>query len=129
MADDGRSVHELFSTAFSQMGKLLRSELQLAKAEVSANLSSAGIALALVGGGTAVAIAALVLLLMAVSAWLQNAGMPEAGADLLAAVTGLVLGGGLAWAGTSKLRSDPIAPSRTIQQVSEDASAIKERLK
>jgi hypothetical protein len=129
MADDGRSIQELFSTASSQIGNLLRSELRLAKAEVSANLSSAGTALALVGGGLSVVIAALVLLLMAVSAWLQSRGMSEGGADLLAAVFGLVVGGGLAWVGIGKLRSDPIAPTRTIEQVSEDASAIKERLK
>ena len=129
MADDGRSVQDLFSTAFSQVGKLLRSELQLAKAEVSANLSSAGTALALAGAGFGIAVASLVLVLMAVSARLQEAGMSEAGADLLAAVIGLAIGGGLAWVGINKLRTDPTAPTRTIEQVSEDASAIKEKLK
>jgi hypothetical protein len=129
MADDGRSVQELFSTAFSQVGRLLRSELQLAKAEVSANLSNAGTALALIGGGFGAAIAAFVLLLMAVSAWLQQSGMSEAGADVLAAIIGIGVGGGLGWAGINKLRSDPLAPRRTIEQVGEDASAIKERLK
>jgi hypothetical protein len=129
MADDGRSVQELFSTAFSQIGKLLRSEVQLAKAEVSANLMNAGTALALISAGAAVAIAGLVLFLMAVSAWLQQAGVSETGANLLASALGIVIGGGLGWAGISKLRSDSIAPTRTLEQVREDASAIKEQLK
>ena len=129
MADQGRSVQELFSTASSQVGRLLRSELQLAKAEVSANLSNAGTALGLVGAGVAVGIAGLVLLLMAISVWLQQSGMSEAGANLLAAVIGVGAGAALAWAGVGKLRSGSIAPTRTIEQVSEDASAIKERLK
>lgn len=129
MADDGRSVQELFSTASAQLGKLLRTELQLAKAEVSSNLKSAGSALALVGSGAAVAIAALVLVLMAVSAWLQQSGMSPPTAHFLAAVLGLAVAAALGWAGLGKLRSDPVAPTRTIEQVSEDAAAIKDQLK
>jgi hypothetical protein len=129
MADDGRSIQELFSTAFSQVGRLLRSEVQLARAEISANLSSAVGALALVAAGFAVAIAALALLLMALSAWLQQAGMSEPGADFLSGLVGAAVGAGLSWAGISKLRSEPIAPNKTLEQVGEDAAAIKDQLK
>ena len=129
MADDGRSVQELFSTASAQLGRLLRAELQLAKAEVSSNLTSAGTALAVVGGGAAVAIAGLVLVLMAMSAWLQQSGLSAPAAHFAAAVVGLAAGAALVWVGISKLRSDPVAPTRTMQQVSEDAAAIKDRLK
>jgi len=129
MADDGRSVQELFSTAFSQFGKLLRSELQLARAEVSANISTAGTGMALVGAGACAAIAALVLFLMAISVALQESGMSEAGAHLLAAVLGIAAGGALVWAGLSKLRTDSLAPTVTAENLSKDASAIKEQLK
>src|SRR4051812_36956180 len=126
MAEDPRSIQGLFSTAFSQFGNLLRSELRLAKAEVSTNLSSAGNALALVGSGCLVAMAGLVLLLMAVSFWLQQAGLSEGGAHLLSAVIGLAAGGALILGGVNKLRASSIAPTITIEHVGKDASAIKE---
>jgi len=129
MAEDPHSIQELFSTAFSQFGNLLRSEVRLAKAEVSANLSSAGTALTFVGGGCLVATAGLVLLLMAVSVWLQQAGLSEGAAHLLSAVVGIAAGGGLVLAGVNKLREASIAPTITMEDVGKDASAIKEQLK
>jgi hypothetical protein len=130
MTEDRRSIQELFSTAFAQMGRLLRSELQLAKAEVSTSITNAGVGAGLLGGALAVGIAALVLLLLAISAWLADAlGVSPGTAHLLTAVLGAIVAGALAWSGLSRLKSDSLGLPRTVEQIEQDAAAVKERMK
>jgi hypothetical protein len=129
MAEDSRSLQEILTTAFSQFGTLVRSELELGKAEVRSIVGSAAAVLPLLGVALALFTASLVLLLMAVSAWFESLGMSGASAPLLAGILGIAVSGILGWAGSNKLRSEHLLPTRTAEQVERDAAAIRERLK
>jgi hypothetical protein len=77
----------------------------------------------------AVIIAALVLLLFALSGWLTYLGLAPPLADFIAGLVGVVIGAGVAWSGISRLRADNLAPKRTLEQLHRDASAAKELVK
>src|SRR5687768_874937 len=112
MAEDARSIQELLSTAFAQVGRLLRTELELAKAEVSTSIGNAAVGLGLLGAAFLVGTAALVVLLLAISAWFVQFGLTETGARFLAAALAVAVSLGLAWAGLRRLRANALTPRR-----------------
>jgi hypothetical protein len=126
---DNRSFAELISDAVNQLTALVRNEVQLARAEVTAKISMAASGLAMILGSVAVLIAALVLILMALAAWLVESGLSPSFANLLAGVLGGVIAGGLAWSGISRLKADNLTPRRTLDQLHRDAVAAKEIVK
>lgn len=128
MQGDTRSVSELFSDALNQFTKLVRNEVRLARAELSAKASEAAVGIGMIAGGAVMAIAALVLLLFALAVWLAELGVPEPLAHFLAAVVGLLISGGLAWLGMRRLRPEELTPSRTIEQVQRDVVAVREHV-
>lgn len=129
MVEDKRSIQELFSTAFAQVGQLVRTELRLARAEIAQSGVSAGFGIGLLAAGGAFGISALVMIMLALSSWLAGyGGVTEPAAHLLAAVVGAALAGGFAWAGMSRLRSLRGLP-RTADQIERDAAVVRETLK
>jgi hypothetical protein len=60
MANDNASIPDLISTALRQASRLIRDEVQLAKAEMSANVTDAVRPVGFLIGGACVVIAALV---------------------------------------------------------------------
>ena len=74
-ANDSRSVSELFGDALSQFSKLVRNELQLARAEISMKVGQTTTAIGLLAGAAAFLIPALVLLLMSLATWLVEIGI------------------------------------------------------
>jgi hypothetical protein len=126
---DNRSVSELLSDAVNQLTALMRNEVQLARAEVSAKISMAAVGLAMILGSVAIVIAALVLILMALAAWLVEGGLSPSLANLLAGVLGGVIAAGLAWSGVSRLKPRNLTPRRTLDQLHRDALAAKEIVK
>jgi Putative Actinobacterial Holin-X, holin superfamily III len=69
-ANDSRSVSELFGDALSQFSKLVRNELQLARAEISMKVNQTTTAIGLLAGAAVFLIPALVLLLMSLATWM-----------------------------------------------------------
>ena len=128
IADDLRSVPELISHALSQVSRLIRDEIQLAKAELSNNLTKAAVGVGMLVGAAVVMIAALVLFLMALAAWLVHLGMSPAVANLLAGIAGAVIAGLLAWIGLGRLKPENLTPRRTIEQLQRDAAVVKEHV-
>jgi hypothetical protein len=126
---DNRSFSELLSDAVNQLTGLLRNEVQLARAEVSAKISMAAVGLAMIFGSVAIAIAALTLILMALAAWLVESGLSPSLANLLAGVLGAVIAAAVAWSGVSRLKAEKLTPSRTLDQLHRDALAAKEIVK
>jgi hypothetical protein len=129
MPADTRSFSELLSDAVNQLTALVRNEIQLARAEFSAKVGEAAAGLAMLAVSVAVIIAALVLLLFALSGWLTYLGLAPPLADFIAGLVGVVIGAGVAWSGISRLRADNLAPKRTLEQLHRDASAAKELVK
>jgi uncharacterized protein YacL len=127
-ATDSRPVSELFADALKQLSKLMGNELQLARAEIAVKASEAMSAVGLVVGAGISLVPALVLLLMALAAWIEELGTRSSIAHLIAGAVGLVIGGILAAIGMHRLKANPLAPKRTIQQLQRDVTAAKERV-
>jgi uncharacterized membrane protein YqjE len=69
-ANHNRSIVDIFRDVFAQLTSLLHKEAQLARAELSENVSRATLGLGLIVGGAVLLIPALVILLeAAVAAW------------------------------------------------------------
>jgi len=129
MPPDNRSFADLLSDALNKLTMLVRTEIQLARTEISIKISKATTGLGMVMGSAAFAISALVLILLAIAAALDAAGLSRGLSDLIAGILGLIVSAGLAWAGLQRLRADQLAPNRTMEQLQRDAIAAKEQLK
>jgi uncharacterized protein YacL len=127
-ATDSRPVSELFADALKQLSKLMRNELQLARAEIAVKASEAMSGVGLVVGAGISLIPALVLLLMALAACIEELGTRSSIAHLIAGAVGLVIGGILAGIGMHRLKANPLAPKRTIEQLQRDVAAAKEHV-
>jgi hypothetical protein len=122
---DQQSLGELIATASRDMSLLIHKEIELAKAEISADLKRAGIGAGLLGGAGFVGYFALLLLLVAGSLGIADGtGWPTWSGFLivgfgLGAVAGLV-----ALLGVGKVaRVRP--PQRTIRTVKDDIAWAK----
>lgn len=123
----GTSTGSLLSDALSQVTRLVRGEVQLAKAEVAQNLRAAALGVGLLVGAVILAFVALNVLAGALVAALAEVGDMGAGwAALIVGVVILVLAVVLALRGASSLKPENLAPSRTVRNVQADAQMIKE---
>jgi hypothetical protein len=129
MADESRSIPELLSNAITQVARLVRDEIQLARAEISTNISLAAVGIALLGASAVIMVAALVVLLLAFAAWLSQLGLSTPVSNLIAGALAAVISGVCAWLGLNRLRPENLAPKRTLEQLQRDASVIKEHAK
>lgn len=124
-----RSLAELVSASFEQLGVLVRNEVELAKAEVAEKAKQAGIAIAMIGGAAVLAIPALVLILLSAAAGLVELGIAEPWAYLAVGVATALGGGALAMAGMNRLSAKALAPQETLQQLEQDKRALREMVK
>jgi hypothetical protein len=127
-AIDSRPVSELFADALKQLSKLMHNELQLARAEIAVKASEAISGMGLVVGAGISMIPALVLLLLALAAWIEELGTRSSIAHLISGAVGLVVGGILAGIGISRLKANSLVPKRTLEQIQRDVTAAKEHV-
>jgi uncharacterized membrane protein YqjE len=127
-AADQRPVTALFSDAVAQLSKLIGTELALARAEMGDKASRAMSAATLLAVAALFTMPAIVLLLMALAAWLQELGLTEPVSDLIAGVVGLVIAGLLGAIGIGHLKANSLVPERTLHQLRMDAAVAKEHV-
>src|SRR5262249_9134473 len=107
--------------------RLLRTEGQLARAEISEGITRASVGLGLIVGGAVLLIPALVILLQAaVSALVEN-GVEQPVAAVIVGGATLVIGLILAFIGSRSLRAEKLVPNKTIQQLQRDVSVAKQQ--
>jgi hypothetical protein len=123
------SVPELMRQLSDQTATLVRQELELAKAELTAKGKRAGIGAGMFGAAGvfglyalgALTAAAILALGLAVAGWL---------AALIVAVVYGAVAGGLALSGKSNVqRGVPPVPEQTVQTVRDDVAVAKQRAK
>ena len=128
-ANHNRSIADVLRDVIMQVTTLLRKEAELARVELSENMSRAALGLGLMLGGSVLLIPALVILLEAAVAALEQNGMrPAAAAGIIGGVA-LVLGFILIAIGVSRLRVRSLMPNKTIQQVQRDATTAKQQMR
>ncbi|WP_238371293.1 phage holin family protein [Heliomarina baculiformis] len=123
--DRTESTGSLFSEAITHVSSLVRSEVDLARAEVDQNLRRA---LSAIGMLVAAVVAALVALNVMAAAVVT--GLTEAGVDAVwaALIVGVVLGliaAALIAKGSKDLKLSSLAPTRTVENIKRDANAIQ----
>lgn len=121
-----KSTGGLLSDALGNVSGLVRSEVDLARAEISENLTKAGVAIGLIAGAAIIALVALNVLAAALVAALTELGLDGGWAAL---IVGVILAG-IAFAliskGMNDLKLSSLAPTRTMKNVKRDAEAVKE---
>ena len=128
-ANQNRSIADLLRDVIAQLTTLLRKETELARVELSENISRAALGLGLIVGGAVLLIPALVILLEAAVAALEQNGMrPAEAAGIIGGIV-LVLGFILIGIGISRLRVKNLMPNKTIQQLQQDATAAKQQMR
>ena len=115
-----RSLPEVFSDTLNDFADLFRKELQLARAELSSNVSTK------LRGGLWLAIA-LALVLGGLVAWITTFDVSLHFAFLIVAA-GVGLAAVLAYAAGRSDAQAELTPSRTISQVERDIETTKEQL-
>lgn len=119
-----RSTGQLLSDALAHVTSLVRSEFDLARAEIDQNVRRAGVAIGMLVGAVAVALTALNVLSAAVVAGLTEMGLEGGWAAL---IVGLLLGLVaylMVQKGTSDLSLSSLAPTRTAKNLKKDAEAV-----
>jgi uncharacterized membrane protein YqjE len=129
LANHNRSIADLLRDVIAQVTTLLRKETELARVELSENISRAALGLGLIVGGAVLLIPALVILLEAAVAALEQNGMRPAEAAGIIGGIALVLGFILIAIGISRLRVKNLMPNKTIQQLQQDATAAKQQMR
>jgi hypothetical protein len=121
-----RSVGELISEVTTDLTTLMRQELELAKAELKQEATSAGKAAGMLGGAGFAGYLAVLFLSVALWAALAN-GMDEGWAALIVAALWAVVAAVLAVVGRARMRRINPKPERTVQTIQQVPDALKGR--
>ncbi|MCQ0969514.1 phage holin family protein [Paracoccus sp. TK19116] len=124
--DPNRTTGGLLSDALSHVSSLVRSEVDLARAEVSENIKGAGVAIGMIVGAAILALTTLNVLSAALVAALTEAGVPAAWSAIIVGLFFAIIAYVMARKGISDLKLTSLAPTRTAKNVKRDAQAVKE---
>jgi hypothetical protein len=123
-----RTVPGILTDLLTQFTQLLRTEGELARAELSEKVNQVGMGLTLVVGGAVLLIPALVVLLGAAVAALERAGYAPQWAALIVGGAALVIGLVLLMIGINRLKAESLMPRKTMRQLREDTSVAKKQM-
>lgn len=126
IAEDVRSISRLFGDALENLSKLLRTEIQLARAELSEKASKAAVGAGMLVGALFLLTPALVLFLIAFAIWLAQLGLSPVTAHFIAGCVALIASAALAFVGAARLKPSALTPHLTIRAVQQDIAAAKE---
>jgi hypothetical protein len=129
LADNTRSLPELFTSVVSQLADLVRTEGQLARAEISEKMTLAATGLGLIVGGAILLMPALVVLLEAAVAALVDNGIAPYWAALVVGGACFLLGLILLLIGVSWIRAGRLVPDKTIHQLQRDAATARSQVR
>jgi hypothetical protein len=119
-----QSVGELLGDISRDLSTLMRQELELAKAEIKAEVSKTGRAAGMLGGAGFAGY--MVLLFLSCAAWWGLENVMDAGwAALIVAAVWAVIGAVLYATGRSTMRTVHPKPERTVDTVQEIPGALK----
>ena len=119
-----KSLSELFSTMTSDLSTLMRKEVELAKVETKEEVSRAGKAGGMLGGGAFAGYFALLFLSFAL-AWLLDEWMHTALAFLIVGLLYAVVAAVLVVRGRARLQSVNPVPQQTVETLKEDVQWAK----
>ena len=122
---DPRQAPSLLVDAMRSFSNLMQTELHLAKAEVSQNISRAAVGIAFIALAALLAIIALNVLVGALVAYLAATSLSAGTAALLVGGAILVVAVILVLVGKSRLTASALEPTRTMHNLQRDAATVK----
>jgi hypothetical protein len=125
-ADGERSPVELIKDIVGNVQEIMRSEIRLARVEMTDKARSAAKAWAMIGAGAVFGLYAFGFLLASIYNLLSYAIWPWVSALIIAAVVGAIAGG-LLYAGRTRIKRVTPTPEGAVQSVKEDVQWLKER--
>ena len=125
---EDRSLGELFSELARETSTLVRSEVQLAKTEMSHKASEVGKDIGFLAVGGAIAYAGFLAILAGIALGLGNV-LPLWLSALLVGLVVALVGYFLIQRGLSALRSHNLAPQQTMETLKEDAQWAKDQVR
>jgi hypothetical protein len=129
LATNRQTVPELLTSLVTQMSELMRTEGQLARAEISEKMTLATTGLGLIVGGAILLMPALVVLLEAAVAALVESGLAPYWSALAIGGGCFILGLILLLIGVRWLRAGKFIPDKTIHQLQRDAATARSQVR
>ncbi|HEY9038852.1 MAG TPA: phage holin family protein [Roseovarius sp.] len=124
--ENRKSASDMLSDALNHVSTLVRKEVDLARAEISENLTKAAVALGMIVAGVIVALTTLNVLSAALVGALTEAGIDPIWSALIVGISFAVIAVILLNKGMNDLKASSLAPTRTAKNVKRDATAIKD---
>lgn len=124
---DDRSIGDLFTKLASETGTLVRQEVALAQAELTAKASKVGKNVGFLAVGGAIGYAGLLAILAGVVLILSNFIPAWAAAMVVGIVVGVASFALISMA-LSTLKETSLAPEETVESIKEDAQWLKKQM-
>jgi uncharacterized membrane protein YqjE len=124
--DSGQSIGEILSEVVSDVTRLFRQEVDLAKAELREEAGKAGRAGGMLAGAAIAGLLTTVMVSLALAALLSEA-MHPAWAALIVGVLWAIAAAVLYRTGRERLRTVSPIPHQTVETVKEDAEWLRNR--
>ncbi|MEO1550446.1 MAG: phage holin family protein [Pseudomonadota bacterium] len=106
---------------------LMRKEVELARAEVRENLTSAALGIGMIVGAVVIALTALNVLSAALVVAVTDLGVDAGWAALLVGLGFAIIAGALMHRGVAALKPQALAPTQTTKNVRADLRTVKEQ--
>lgn len=123
-----RETGGLLGDIFDQLGRLVRGEVDLLRAEVDQNVKQAFTAIGLLVAAVVILLVALNILAGALVVAIAEMGLAPGLAALIVGVALAVIAAIMAKKGQSDLKATSLAPTRTVQNVQRDGETVKKAL-
>ena len=122
----GQGIQNLIGEALRDTSDLARKEMALFKAELSDNVRTLLMGIAMIAGAAVFAIAAIILFTEALVKWLATVVGSEALSALIVGGVMAAVAVGLVLYGRSTMSAASLAPQRSVRSVQRDAKVLSE---
>ncbi len=122
---DPRQAPTLLVDVLRNFTSLMQTEMRLAKAEISDNISRAAVGVGLIIGAVILALTGLNVLAGALVSYLATTGLSAGTSALLVGGGVLLIAVVLVLVGKSRLSAKAMEPSHTLNNLQRDAAAVK----
>jgi len=120
-----RTLGQLVASATQDISTLVRSEIALAKAEVSVQVKKAGVGGGLLAGAAVIAFYSVYFIFTTIVEGIQALGLPRWLSFLIVTVFMLLVAGVLGWLGVRKMKTVEPTPEKTISEAQTTVAALK----
>ncbi|WP_374967921.1 phage holin family protein [Terrabacter sp. BE26] len=120
-----RTLGQLVASATQDLSTLVRSEIALAKAELSVQFKKAGVGGALLAAAGVVAFYSVYFIFITIAEGIQALGLPRWLSFLIVTVFMLLVAGVLAMLGIRKMKTVKPSPDKTIAEAKETVAGLK----